>query len=248
MYEKIKYLHCGEAGIVMEFGNEISKDINAKIRSVVDLIDKDKHPYIIDILPTYRSVLIQYDVRKISYKEVVEKLKEYENANVSKQEEEVRLIKLPTVYGSEYGPDIEFVANHNNLSVEEVIKIHTSTDYLVYMLGFIPGFTYLGGMSDKIATPRLASPRTKIEAGSVGIAGNQTGTYPTDSPGGWQIIGRTPLQLFSPESEPPVFINSGDYIRYEQISEDEFKSIKKQLEEKTYKPDIKIVKRGDLHE
>ncbi|EJP25473.1 TIGR00370 family protein [Peptostreptococcaceae bacterium AS15] len=248
MYEKIKYLHCGESGIVMEFGNEISKDINAKIRSVVDLIDRDNHPYIIDILPTYRSVLIQYDARQISYKDIVEKLKEYENANVSKQEEEVRLIKLPTVYGGEYGPDIEFVANHNNLSVEEVIKIHTSTDYLVYMLGFIPGFTYLGGMSDKIATPRLASPRTKIDAGSVGIAGNQTGTYPTDSPGGWQIIGRTPLQLFSPESEPPVFINSGDYIRYEQISEEEFKSIKKQVEEKTYKPDIKIVKRGDLHE
>lgn len=248
MYTEVKYLSCGECAVVMEFANEINKDVNAKIRSIVDSIDNDKLDYIVDILPTYRSILIQYDAMKINYEELIKKLKSYENATATSQDEMVRLVKIPTVYGKEYGQDIEFVANHNNITVDEVIKIHTSTDYLVYMLGFIPGFTYLGGMSDKIATPRLASPRAKIDGGSVGIAGTQTGTYPTDSPGGWQIIGRTPLNLFSPEKEPPVFINSGDYIRYVSIDEDEFKKIKQEVENNTYKVDISIVKRSELNE
>lgn len=248
MYSEIKYLSCGESAIVMEFANEIDKNVNAKIRSIVDSIDNDKLDYIIDILPTYRSILIQYDVLKIGYNELIQKLKTYENMATSSQNETVRLITIPTVYGKEYGQDIEFVASHNNITVDEVIKIHTSTDYLVYMLGFIPGFTYLGGMSEKIATPRLASPRAKIDGGSVGIAGTQTGTYPTDSPGGWQIIGRTPLNLFDPTKEPPVFINSGDYIRYVSINEDEFAKIKKDVENGTYKVDISIVKRSELNE
>lgn len=247
MYDKVKYLCCGENAVVMEFANEIEKNVNAKIRSVVEQIDKDNLDYIIDVLPTYRSLLIQYDAKKIGYNEIVDRLKKYENADVSKEEETVRLIKIPTVYGGEYGQDLDFVANHNNITTEEVIKIHTGTDYLVYMLGFIPGFTYLGGMSDKIATPRLSSPRAKIDAGSVGIAGAQTGMYPSDSPGGWQIIGRTPLKLFSPEKEPPVFVNSGDYIRYVQIDEDEFKKIKQQVENGSYKVDITMLKRGELN-
>lgn len=248
MYDKVKYLCCGECALVMEFADEISKDINAKIRSVVDKIDKENLSYIIDVLPTYRSLLVQYDATKITYDELVNKLKSFENITTSSQNETVNLIKLPTVYGGEYGQDIEFVASHNNISVEDVIKIHSSTDYLVYMLGFIPGFTYLGGMSDKIATPRLSSPRAKIDAGSVGIAGTQTGTYPTDSPGGWQIIGRTPLNLFDAENDPPVFINSGDYIRYVPITAEEFEKIKQQVENKTYKVDVSVVKRGELHE
>lgn len=248
MYNEVKYLYCGECGIVMEFANEIDKNVNSKIRSIVDYIDNDKLDYIIDILPTYRSILIQYDALKISYDELIKKLKTYENMSTSSQDETVRLIKIPTVYAKEYGPDIEFVANHNNITVDEVINIHTSTDYLVYMLGFIPGFTYLGGMSEKIATPRLSSPRAKIDGGSVGIAGTQTGTYPTDSPGGWQIIGRTPLNLFDPTKEPPVFINSGDYIRYVSISEEEFKKIKEEVANGSYKVDISIVKRSELNE
>lgn len=248
MYSEVKYLCCGENGVVIEFDDAISKDINAKIRSVINKIDEDKLPYIIDVLPTYRSILVQYDSTKISHSDIVAQLKKYESASQTKEEETVRLIKIPTVYGDEYGQDIDFVASHNNISVEEVINIHTSTDYLVYMLGFIPGFTYLGGMSDKIATPRLASPRAKIDSGSVGIAGTQTGIYPTDSPGGWQIIGRTPLNLFDAKKEPPVFINSGDYIRYVRITKEEFQKIKEQVENNTYRVDISIVKRSELNE
>ncbi|HHY76979.1 MAG TPA: 5-oxoprolinase subunit PxpB, partial [Clostridiales bacterium] len=152
--------------------------------------------------------------------------------------EPAKVVEIPTIYGGEYGPDIEFVAQHNNLTVDEVIEIHSSRNYLIYMLGFTPGFPYLGGMSEKIETPRLKTPRTKIPAGSVGIAGKQTGIYPIDSPGGWQLIGRTPVKLYDPLADPPVLLNAGDYVRFVPIDEKEYKSILKQVEENKYKVKI----------
>ncbi|MBQ2400384.1 MAG: 5-oxoprolinase subunit PxpB, partial [Lachnospiraceae bacterium] len=126
-------------------------------------------------------------------------------------------------------------AAHNGKTVEEVIKIHTSEEYLIYMLGFIAGFPYLGGMSKEIATPRLASPRVKIEGGSVGIAGEQTGIYPVASPGGWQLIGRTPLKMYDADREKPVLLEAGQYIKFVSVTEEEYKKIEKQVEENTYK-------------
>lgn len=248
MYDKIKFLTAGDSAIVMEFGDTIEKEINARIAAVVESLKKKNIDGILDILPTYRSILINYDPVKISYGEMVDTLKGLSKTNSGKQSDEVRLIEIPTIYGGEYGPDIDFVAEHANLSKDEVIKIHSGTDYLVYMMGFIPGFTYLGGLDERIATPRLKSPRLKIEAGSVGIAANQTGMYPLESPGGWQLIGRTPLKLFDDTKEPPVFIQAGDYIRYVPIDQKEFDRIKEEVEKDTYKVSIKKVKRGDLHE
>lgn len=248
MYDKIKFLTAGDSAIIMEFGNTIEKEINAKIAAVVENLKKKNIDGILDILPTYRSILINYDPVKISYGEMVETLKGLSKSNKANQSDEVRLIEIPTLYGKEYGPDIDFVAENANLSVDEVIKIHSGTDYLVYMMGFIPGFTYLGGLDPRIATPRLKSPRLKIEAGSVGIAANQTGMYPLESPGGWQLIGRTPLKLFDDTKEPPVFIQAGNYIRYVPITKEEYDKIEKEVENDTYKVSIKKVKRGDLHE
>ena len=125
------------------------------------------------------------------------------------------------------GPDIENVAEHNHKTVEEVIKIHTSEEYLIYMIGFIAGFPYLGGMSKEIATPRLKSPRVKIEGGSVGIAGEQTGIYPVASPGGWQLIGRTPLKLYDADREKPVLLEAGQYIKFAAVTEEEYKRYEK---------------------
>lgn len=248
MYDKIKFLTAGDSAIVMEFGNTIEKEINAKIAAVVKNLKNKKLDGVLDILPTYRSILINYDPVKISYGEMVDILKGLSEADSNKQSDEVRLIEIPTLYGKEYGPDIDFVAENANLSVEEVIKIHSGTDYLVYMMGFMPGFTYLGGLDERIATPRLKSPRLKIEPGSVGIAANQTGMYPLESPGGWQLIGRTPLKLYDDTKEPPVFIQAGDYIRYVSIDKNEYDKIAKEVENDTYKVSIKKVKRGDLHE
>lgn len=246
MYKQVKYLISGDSAIIMEFGNEISKEINSKIRSTIKKIEENKLKGVVEMVPTYRSITISYNPLITSYKELVGKLKEFENEAASLEEESVKLIEIPTLYGGEYGPDLDFVAENAGLSKDEVIKIHTGTDYLVYMLGFAPGFTYLGGMDERIATPRLKSPRLKIAAGSVGIAGSQTGMYPSDSPGGWQLIGRTPLKLYDENSEPPVFVNSGDYIRYISIDEDEYNRIKKEVEESKYKVKIKNVAVGDL--
>ena len=212
--ENIKYLPSGDSALVMEFGNEISKEINASIAQVVGYLKDQKLDGIVDILPTYRSILINYDPRVFTYEQLVEKLSSIEIADSNLASGSVRLIEIPTLYGGEYGPDIANVAKNANLSEEEVVEIHTGVDYLVYMMGFLPGFTYLGGLDERIATPRLSSPRLKIVPGSVGIAGSQTGMYPIQSPGGWQLIGRTPVKLYDPSNlEEPVFIKAGDYIR-----------------------------------
>lgn len=136
-----------------------------------------------------------------------------------------RTVSIPVCYGGEYGPDLEYVARHHNLTPEEVISIHSEGEYLAYMIGFAPGFPFLGGLSEKIATPRRPSPRTSIPAGSVGIAGMQTGVYPISTPGGWQLIGQTPIKLFLPEQNPPSLLQAGDIVKFEPISKEEYQEI-----------------------
>jgi KipI family sensor histidine kinase inhibitor len=144
------------------------------------------------------------------------------------------VIEVPTVYGGEFGPDLAFVASHSRLSEAEVVQIHSGTDYLVYMMGFSPGFPYLGGMSPRIATPRLKTPRTAIPAGSVGIAQEQTGVYPVESPGGWQLIGRTPARLFDAGRQPPVLVEAGDSIRFVPIVPRQFTEIEEGIRRGTW--------------
>ena len=139
------------------------------------------------------------------------------------------LLKIPVLYGNDYGPDLEEVAEHNQLSEKEVVQIHTQQPYLIYMLGFMPGFPYLGGLDKKLHTPRRSEPRLKIEAGSVGIANNQTGLYPMDSPGGWQIIGRTPLKVFDLNREPMTMYEAGDYIQFYEIDQEEYDQLSEDI-------------------
>ncbi|MFA9422704.1 MAG: 5-oxoprolinase subunit PxpB [Sedimentibacter sp.] len=248
MYDKIKYLPSGDKAVVMEFGNEISKQINSKIRDVVRSMEQLKIQGIEELLPTYRSIMIMYDPLKIEYEKLIQELEKLSKKTVDDKTEKIRIVEIPTLYGNEFGPDIDFVARHNGITVEEVIKIHTETDYLVYMLGFTPGFAYLGGMNEKIATPRLSSPRMKIPAGSVGIAGSQTGMYPTETPGGWQLIGQTPLKLYDPTKELSVLLSVGDYVRYVSITEKEYYDIKKRVQEDSYEVKVIITQGGELHE
>jgi KipI family sensor histidine kinase inhibitor len=189
---------------------------------------------VIETVPTYRSLLVYFDPRQISAKKLRETLYSLTQPLAENGLPKPKLIEIPTAYGGEYGPDLEFVAAYNGLSVPEVVEIHIGTPYLIYMIGFVPGFPYLGGMSPRIVTPRLETPRAKITAGSVGIAGNQTGIYPVESPGGWRLIGRTPLKLFDPIREPLALFQAGDYLTFVSITPEEFSSIKEAVEQQTY--------------
>ncbi len=242
MYEKAKYLICGDRALNMEFGNVINEEVNKKIRAVTTLIENNKISGINEVVPTYRSLMIHYNPLIIDFEELVKLLKRIEENINNIELLSPETIEIPVLYGGLYGPDIENVARHNNLSVKEVINIHTSAKYLIYMLGFTPGFPYLGGMDKRISTPRLSSPRTKIPAGSVGIAGEQTGVYPMQSPGGWQLIGSTPVELFNPERENPILLKSGNYIVFKSIDEDEYMKIKEEIKNNTYK--YKLSRKG----
>jgi len=225
MYERAKYLAAGDRALIVEVGDKIEEAANTKIRGLNLAIIGSNIKGILEMVPTYRSIMIIYNPMEIEFDELVDRIKSLEKNVNNMVLTEARVVEIPTVYGGEYGPDINFVAEHNKISVEEVIKIHTSVEYLIYMIGFTPGFPYLGGMSDKIETPRLKTPRTKIPAGSAGIAGKQTGIYPIESPGGWQLIGRTPVKLYDPNRCKPVLLEAGDYIKFVAVDEKEYKYI-----------------------
>ena len=236
----------GDRAISIDFGQVIDPIINRHIRQTIERIKELQLDGIIELVPTYCALLVEYDAMLYSYSEIcniIEPTLEEGMANTIN--ELVTVVEVPTVYGGEFGPDLSFVASHNHLSEDEVISIHSGTDYLVYMLGFIPGFTYLGGMDPRIATPRLSSPRTLIPAGSVGIAGEQTGTYPSDSPGGWQIIGRTPVTMYDMSKEQAALLSAGDYVRYVPIDEQEYNRIKTLGGD--YVPVMYEVEVGELH-
>ena len=232
---EVRYLVAGDSAVCVEFGNEISPEINKKIRAFKIAVEKSDIPGIVETVPTYRSLLVHYHPEVIGFKAKKEKFDKLMGSLSSIPIPPPTVIEIPVLYGGEMGPDIENVAEHNHKTVEEVIKIHTSEEYLIYMIGFIAGFPYLGGMSKEIATPRLKSPRVKIEGGSVGIAGEQTGIYPVASPGGWQLIGRTPLKLYDADREKPVLLEAGQYIKFAAVTEEEYKKIEKEVEDGTYK-------------
>lgn len=235
----------GNRAISIDFGQVIDPTINRHIRQTIERIKALQLEGIIELVPTYCALLVEYDAMLYSYSEICNIIEPtLEEGMTNTTNELVTVVEVPTVYGGEFGPDLSFVASHNHLSEDEVISIHSGTDYLVYMLGFIPGFTYLGGMDPRIATPRLSSPRTLIPAGSVGIAGEQTGTYPSDSPGGWQIIGRTPVTMYDMSKAQAALLKAGDYVRYVPIDESEFHRIKALGTD--YVPVIREVEVGDL--
>ena len=222
--EKVRFLPCGDQAVTVEWGSTIDQRINRQVHAFARKVEELFHPAITEVVPTYRSATVHYRPEVLSYEELKQLLLSLAQGS-PEETEELPVVEIPVCYGGEYGPDLLEVAQHCSLTPEEVIARHTAPTYRIYMLGFTPGFPYLGGMDPSIAAPRRKEPRIHIPAGSVGIAGEQTGVYPIVSPGGWQLIGRTPLRLFDPQREQPILLSAGAGIRFVPIDEETFRKM-----------------------
>lgn len=225
-----KYSPVGDRALLVKFGEAIDLGINRKVLALNRTIEEAHIKGAGECVPTYASLLIYYDPLMTSYERMVFALKDLEpKVDEHSAKIEVRTIIVPTVYGGIFGPDLPSVAEYHKLAETEVIRLHSEIDYMVYMIGFIAGFPYMGKVPEAIATPRLETPRLKVAAGSVGIAGSQTGIYPRESPGGWRIIGRTPLVLFDPFAAEPALFRPSDRVRFKSISEKEYKALGRKI-------------------
>ncbi|NLI96984.1 MAG: 5-oxoprolinase subunit PxpB [Synergistaceae bacterium] len=220
-----RILDAGDSCLVAEFGTTVDRALNAKVQALKKALAKCGIRGIVELVPTYRSLAVYYDPCVVGRKDLAARIEAVCLDLGDEGSGAGRVVAIPVCYGGTFGPDLENVCAHTGLSKEEVIARHTGRETYCFMLGFTPGFAYLGGMDESLATPRLENPRTLIPAGSVGIAGKQTGIYPIDSPGGWQLIGRTPLAVFDPLRTPPTLVEAGDWVRFQAITEAEYEEI-----------------------
>lgn len=205
---------AGDASILIEWADEIDDAVNDRVHSFTQFLRAQAHVKILDLIPAYSSLLVCFDPHHTSLAQVHEYLEHLLPIAPSSIVFVPRLIEIPTRYGGAFGPDLSFIVERSGLGEREVIELHASVTYRVYMIGFTPGFAYLGSVPAQIAVPRLETPRARVPAGSVGIAGRQTGIYPSETPGGWRLIGRTEMRLFDPNADPPALLRPGDRVRF----------------------------------
>ncbi|MFC2947287.1 5-oxoprolinase subunit PxpB [Virgibacillus sediminis] len=231
----MKIQPVGDTAVKLSFSGKASVEMNRMIRQFCEELDAASITGLIEWVPAFDSVTIYYDPWQVGYEEFKGRMEEIAGKDLSGTRSMSRVVHIPVLYGGEAGPDLHRVAEHNRLKPEEVIRIHQHPEYLVYMLGFLPGFPYLGGLDQRIAAPRLPEPRPRIEPGSVGIAHEQTGVYPLESPGGWNLIGKTPLRLFDKQKGEEGFLfQAGDRVKFLSVSEQDFKQIEEQVEHGIY--------------
>jgi KipI family sensor histidine kinase inhibitor len=217
LYEKLKFRTMGDRSLLVELGDEISPSVNQRVQELFTALDLHPVDGVRELVPSYRSLLVVYDPLNISLADLKRTIRDtYQNLDQTELPEP-RTIDIPIVYGGEQGPDLDSVAQYHHITPQAVIDYHTRPTYRVYMIGFTPGYPYLGEVPDAIATPRRKTPRILVPKGSVGIAKQQTGIYSVDSPGGWQIIGWTPVNLFDPQARPPSLLMMGDRVRFQAI-------------------------------
>ncbi len=230
LFKKPIFRIAGDKGFIIEFGNEIDPVINARVRIITKLLNNDRPLGILEIIPTYRSILIIYDSLVTCPDKLKNLIEDMTDKLENIDDDAGRIVNIPVCYNKEFGCDLEKVKKWTGLSSEDIIRIHSEPEYLIYMIGFTPGFPFLGGLDERLFTPRHKTPRMLVPEGSVGIANNQTGIYPIASPGGWQIIGRTPMKLFAPQRETPFLYKAGDRIKFVPISDTEYQKIKQEEE------------------
>ena len=214
MHPKPKIIPLGDSSVLVQFGEEIDLAVNQRVHALGSLVEVSATPGIIETVPAYATLLVQYDPLAISFT----KIKGFLFEKIAQVDENIfrepRRVEVPVRFDGEYGIDLENVARHLHIQVEDVVRLHTQRRYTVFMMGFTPGFPYMGKLDDALIMPRLETPRTRVPAGTVAIAGSQTGIYPIASPGGWQLIGWTPLKLFDTNSETPFLFSPGDEVNF----------------------------------
>lgn len=224
---RFKIYPCGDHAVTVQFGDCISTGSNERVMSLFNVLQAEKPPFILDIIPAYHSVTIVYEPSELTRlygsasRHIIRMLLD-RCEKISGITQAPRQISIPVCYEAAMAPDLEELAEKKSISAEEIIGMHTGCSYRVYMIGFLPGFAYMGKLDEKLVAPRKTSPRRSVPRGSVGIAGEQTGIYPFESPGGWQLIGRTPLKMFDASKQDPCLLQAGDEVRFYPISLSEF--------------------------
>jgi inhibitor of KinA len=207
----------GDRSLLVELGETISPEINRRVQELMRQLEQAHLPGVREFAPGYRSLLVLFDPLAISPAALQTRIANLAAQSGSSGLPQAKLVTIPVFYGGDYGPDLEWVSIHLGISIEEVIRLHTETVYRVYMIGFTPGYPYMGELPAALAIPRRSTPRTRVPKGSVGIAQRQTGIYPVESPGGWQIIGWTPIELFDPNRQLPSLLEMGDRVKFEAV-------------------------------
>lgn len=235
---KVVIKPCGDRALLVSLGDTIDEAVNKKVNKLNEKLIQAALPGVEDTVPTYCSLLVNYSSKFAIYSQLkleIEKLA----ANLDETEtKEGRLLRIPCCYGGHFGPDMDFAVEHTGLPREEIIERHSAPVYKVYMLGFLPGFVYLGGLDPRLELPRLKSPRLAIPRGAVGIGGTQTGVYPMESPGGWRLLGATPLEFYDPDRPEPILCRAGDRIKFEPVSSCDYYDIRQEILRGTYSPAI----------
>lgn len=231
-----RYRAVGDGALLVEFAPQIAPEINARVRALLAALDAAPPPGLRDLVPAYRTLLIEYDPTVTRHAALLEYLRGLVAAPATVAP--TRLVTLPIAYGGEFGPDLAAVAAHTGLAPDEVIARHAAGRYPVYFLGFSPGFPYLGGLEAALHTPRLPEPRLRVPTGAVGIGGAQTGVYPAITPGGWRIIGQTPVRLYDPAADDPFLLRAGDEIQPRAIDAAEYARLADEVAAGRYLPEI----------
>lgn len=222
LYQTPLFRIMGDRSLLVELGDEISPSVNRWVRKLCVALMKNPVAGLVETVPAYRSLLITYDPLITDVATLKHWIEDLQEKMEGIQIPEPKTVEIPVGYGGEFGPDLEWVAQYHKISPQEIIRLHTGTIYQVYMIGFTPGFPYMGELPEQLTIPRRETPRTVTPEGSVAIAQRQTGIYPVESPGGWHILGRTPLKLFNPTLAPPTLLEMGDRVRFFSIAAEEF--------------------------
>lgn len=214
----MRFRAASDQAVLVYLGDEIGQAAHERVMRLLKLLEAEPPPWVANLQPTYCSLLVSFDACHVDHAQVETTLRKYEESSGALALRKPRRVEIPVCYGGEFGPDLESVASIHGLTAKRVIKLHSSQVYRAYFLGFAPGFAYLGDVPEEIATPRLPSPRKQVSAGSVAIAGRQTGVYPFATPGGWRLLGRTPRAVFRPDRDPMGLISVGDEVQFVPIS------------------------------